>query len=103
MVWLRRHDSLLAAGCGPMPFAHTPRLKSISWRLGFVGSLLLHQDGLWTLDVNYSWQVTAASGINMSVRNLFAEDPPITRGGNQAFFNRNRRTFSLQYTHSFAN
>ncbi len=62
-----------------------------------------HQDGLWLLDFNYSWQINAASGINASVRNLFAEEPPITTGGNGAFFNRNRRTYSLQFTHSFAN
>ena len=61
-----------------------------------------HEDGLWTVDANYSWQISAASGINVSVRNLFAEDPPITTGGNGAFFNRNRRTYSLQFTHSFA-
>jgi outer membrane receptor protein involved in Fe transport len=62
-----------------------------------------HQEGLWLLDFNYSWQINAASGINASVRNLFAEEPPITTGGNGAFFNRNRRTYSLQFTHSFAN
>ena len=62
-----------------------------------------HQEGLWLLDFNYSWQITAALGINASVRNLFAEEPPITTGGNGAFFNRNRRTYSLQFTHSFSN
>jgi outer membrane receptor protein involved in Fe transport len=62
-----------------------------------------HQEGLWLLDFNYSWQITAAFGINASVRNLFAEEPPITTGGNRAFFNRNRRTYRLQFTHSFSN
>ncbi len=60
-----------------------------------------HQDGLWLLDANYFWQLNASSAINASVRNLFAEEPPITTGGNAAFFNRNRRTYSLQFTHSF--
>ncbi len=63
----------------------------------------VHQDGIWTVDLNYFWTITAASGLNLSVRNLFAEDPPTTSGGNQAFFNRNRRTYSIQFTHSFAN
>jgi len=59
-----------------------------------------HTDGLWTLDVNWRWQFSARSSVSASVRNIFAEDPP-TRGG--AIFNRNRRTFSVQYLHSFAN
>ena len=59
-----------------------------------------HVEGLWTLDVNWSWQFSAASSVSASVRNLFAEEPPATGG---ALFNRNRRTFSLQYQHSFAN
>jgi len=59
-----------------------------------------HEEGIWTLDVNYSWQLSAASGINVSARNIFAEDPP---ANSSSFFNRNRRTYSLQFTHSFAN
>ena len=59
-----------------------------------------HEDGLWTLDVNYSWQLSAASGINVSARNVFAEEPP---ANSSSFFNRNLRTYSLQFTHSFAN
>ena len=57
-----------------------------------------HQEGLWLLDFNYSWQITAALGINASVRNLFAEEPPITTGGNGALFNRNEgpTVFSLR-------
>jgi len=60
-----------------------------------------HDEGLWTLDLNYSWQMSAASGLNLSVRNLFAEEPQANIG--RGFFNRNRRTYSVQYTHSFAN
>ncbi len=59
-----------------------------------------HTDGLWTVDLNWAWQLSAASSVSASVRNMFAEEPP-TRGG--ALFNRNRRTFSVQYLHSFAN
>ena len=60
-----------------------------------------HQDGLWTLDVNWAWQLAAASTVRVTVRNLFAEEPPPNIG--RGFFNRNRRTYSVQYTHSFAN
>ncbi len=59
-----------------------------------------HTDGLWTLDLNWAWQFSSRSNISASVRNMFAEEPP-ARGG--AIFNRNRRTFSLQFRHSFAN
>ncbi len=59
-----------------------------------------HSDGLWTVDLNWAWQFSARSSISASVRNMFAEEPP-TRGG--SLFNRNRRTYSLQYLHSFAN
>jgi len=63
----------------------------------------IHNDGLWTLDLNWFWRFNAASSLNMSVRNLFAEDPPITNSGNNSFFNRNRRTYSVQFTQSFGN
>ncbi len=59
-----------------------------------------HVEGLWTLDINWSWQFSAASNVSASVRNAFAEEPPATGG---AIFNRNRRTYSIQYQHSFAN
>ena len=59
-----------------------------------------HEEGIWTLDVNYSWQLSAASGINVSARNVFATEPP---ANSSSFFNRNLRTYSLQFTHSFAN
>ena len=47
-------------------------------------------DGLWTVDVNYSWQLSASATISASARNIFAEEPSAMGG---AIFNRNRRTF----------
>jgi outer membrane receptor protein involved in Fe transport len=58
-----------------------------------------HVEGIWTVDLNWAWQVTASSSISASARNLFAEDPPQAGG---AIFNRQRRTYSIQYQHSFA-
>ena len=57
-------------------------------------------DGLWTVDLNWAWQFSGRSSVSASIRNMFAEEPP-ARGG--SLFNRNRRTYSVQYLHSFAN
>jgi len=57
-------------------------------------------DGLWLVDVNWAWQLSASATFSASIRNLFAEEPPPQ---NAEIFNRNRRTFSIQYQHSFAN
>jgi len=59
-----------------------------------------HSDGLWTVDLNWAWQFSGRSSVSASIRNMFAEEPP-ARGG--SLFNRNRRTYSVQYRHSFAN
>jgi len=59
-----------------------------------------HEEGLWTVDVNWGWQFSAGSSVSASVRNLFAQDPPNAGG---AIFNRQRRTYSIQYQHSFSN
>jgi outer membrane receptor protein involved in Fe transport len=56
-------------------------------------------DGLWTVDLNWAWQFSANASISASVRNMFATEPD----SNSAIFNRNRRTYSFQYLHSFAN
>jgi len=61
----------------------------------------VHDSGLWTADVSWFWSMTAASSLNLSIRNVFAQDPP--ENNRNGFFNRNRRTFTLQYAHSFAN
>ena len=60
----------------------------------------IYSDGLWTVDLNWAWQFSSSASVSASVRNMFAEDPPL-RGG--AIFNRNRRTYSLQYLQSFGN
>jgi len=59
-----------------------------------------HQEGVWTADISWFWQFNASSSLNTSIRNVASQAPPANSG---AFFNRNRRTFSIQYTHSFAN
>ncbi len=59
-----------------------------------------HDEGVWTADISWFWQFNASSSLNTSIRNVASQDPPANSG---VFFNRNRRTFSIQYTHSFAN
>ncbi len=59
-----------------------------------------HNDGQWTVNVNWSWQMTPGSSLSASVSNLFDEDPP---GNNSARFSRTGRSFGLVFRHSFEN
>ena len=58
-------------------------------------------EGLWRMDLNWFWRFNTTSSLNMSVRNIFAEEAPATTSGNGSFFNQNLRTYSIQYTTSF--
>jgi len=58
-------------------------------------------EGLWRMDLNWFWRFNAASSLNMSVRNILAEEADPTTSGNGSFFNQNLRTYSIQFTQSF--
>lgn len=61
----------------------------------------VRQSGQWVVDVQWSWQFTDETNVGVTVRNLFATEPPLQLAGQQ--FNRRLREFSLQFRHSFGN
>ncbi|MGI9257240.1 MAG: TonB-dependent receptor plug domain-containing protein [Gammaproteobacteria bacterium] len=63
-------------------------------------AVFVHEEGLWTLDLNYNYQFNQGSSLAFSIYNAFATDPPEQSG---ARFNRRRREVGIQFRHSFDN
>jgi iron complex outermembrane receptor protein len=60
----------------------------------------VHEEGQWTVDLNWTYQFDQGSSLAFSVNNAFATDPPEQSG---ARFDRRRREIGLQFRHSFDN
>ena len=63
-------------------------------------AVFFHQGGQWTTSLNYTYRFGSGGSLAFAVNNLTATDPP-AMGGQR--FNRQQRTFNLQYRHSFEN
>ena len=63
-------------------------------------AVFIHEEGQWTLDVNWSYRFNQGSTISLFVNNAFATDPP---DQGSARFDRRRREYGLQFRHSFEN
>ena len=63
-------------------------------------AVFVHEEGLWTMDLNWNYQFDQGSSIALSVYNAFATDPPEQAGSR---FNRRRREVGIQFRHSFDN
>ena len=56
--------------------------------------------GQWVLDAQWTWLLNEGTSVGLTLKNLFATEPPITQ---QTRFNRRLREYSLQFRHSFVN